>query len=174
MTMKCLVVYASAAGATAEVAQKVGQVLTEKGLVVDVYPVRQVRNIKGYDAVVLGTAIRMFKPLGQMMSFVKRLNRELAKVPTAAFTVGLAMKDGDEKGRADAAKYAEPFLQKLGNNKSTEFFGGKLDLNTLSPLFRMVMSRMVEDDPSSLGDFRDWNAIQSWAGTLPSSLGLTV
>lgn len=172
MSKKCLVVYASEAGSTREVAEKVGQVLTEKGLAVDVRPVKEVRNLKGYDAVVLGTAVRMFKPLGKMMSFVNKHKRDLAQVPTAAFTVGLAMKDAATKGSADAEKYAAPFLAQLGNNKSATFFAGKLDLNTLTPLFRMMMSKMTENDPSSLGDFRDWNAIQAWAGTLPASLGL--
>ncbi len=174
MSKKCLVVYASEAGSTKEVAEKIGQVLTDKGLTVDVQSVRQVRNLKGYDAVVLGTAIRILKPLGKMMTFANRHKNELAKLPTAAFTVGLAMKDAATKGTADAEKYAAPFLALLNNRKSTAFFAGKLDLNTLSPLFRMMMSNMTESDPDSIGDFRDWNAIQTWAGTLPESLGLTV
>ncbi len=173
MNKKCLVVYASEAGSTREVAEKVGQVLADKGLTVEVHPVNQVRNLAGYDAVVLGTPIRMFKPLGKMMSFAKRHQKELAKLPTAAFTVGLAMKDAATKGTADAEKYAAPFLALLSNRKSTALFAGKLDLNTLTPLFRMIMSKMTESDPSSIGDFRDWNAIQTWAGTLPDSLGLT-
>jgi len=172
MSKKCLVVYASEAGSTREVAEKVGQVLTGKGLSVDVRPVNQVRNLAGYDAVVLGAAIRMCKPLGKMMAFANRHKNELAKLPTAAFTVGLAMKDAAPKGPADAEKYAAPFLALLSNRKSTTFFAGKLDLNTLTPLFRMMMSKMTESDPSSIGDFRDWNAIQTWAETLPGSLGL--
>lgn len=173
MNKKCLVVYASEAGSTQEVAEKVGKVLTDKGLTVDVQSVKQVRNLKGYDAVVLGTAIRMFKPLGKMMAFTNRHKNELAKLPTAAFTVGLAMKDAATKGTADAEKCAAPFLALLNNRKSTALFAGKLDLNTLTPLFRMMMSKMTESDPSSIGDFRDWNAIQTWAETLPESLGLT-
>lgn len=172
MDKKCLVVYASKVGSTREVAEKVGEILTQKGVRVEVCSVRQVRNLEGYDAVVLGTAIRMFKPLGQMMAFVKRHKNKLAKLPTAAFTVGLAMKNGDEKGRGDATKYAAPFIEAVGNAKSVAYFGGKLDLNTLSPVWRIMMTKMVENDPSSIGDFRDWNAIQAWAGSLPTLLGL--
>jgi menaquinone-dependent protoporphyrinogen oxidase len=172
MAKKCLVVYASKAGSTREVAEKVGQVLSDKGLSVDVRSVKQVHNLKGYDAVVLGTAVRMFKPLGMMMTFVNLHKRALSQVPTAAFTVGLAMKDAATKGTADAEKYATPFMSQLENNKSKTYFAGKLDLDTLDPIFRAIMANMTANDPGSLGDFRDWNAIQTWAATLPASLGL--
>lgn len=172
MAKKCLVVYASKAGSTREVAEKVAEVLTSNGLTLDVRPVKQVRNLKGYDAVVLGTAVRMYKPLGMMMTFVNHHKKALSQVPTAAFTVGLAMKDGTEKGLADAEKYAAPFMSLLENNKSKTYFAGKLDLDTLDPIFRAIMANMTANDPGSLGDFRDWNVIQAWAETLPASLGL--
>ncbi len=60
MGRRILVAYATRAGSTAEVAEVVAGVLRESGaeIEVDVRPVREVRVLAGYDAVVLGTAMR--------------------------------------------------------------------------------------------------------------------
>jgi menaquinone-dependent protoporphyrinogen oxidase len=171
MEKKILVVYASKCGSTAEVAQKVGEVLRQSGVGVEVRPAHEVHNLKGYDAVVLGTAIRMFKPLGEMRSFVFWNKGKLARKPTAVFSVGLAMSEDKPENRADAIKYITPLVEKLANNKSLAMFGGKLDYQTLSPFFRNVFSKDTSGKMAE-GDYRNWEAIQAWADTLPSALGL--
>ena len=171
MQKKVLVVYASKCGSTAEVAQKVGEVLSQSGLNVEVHAAHEVHDIIDFDAVVLGTAIRMFKPLGEMRSFVFWNKGKLARKPTAVFSVGLAMSEDKPENRADAAKYIAPVVDKLTNNKSLAMFGGKLDYQTLSPFFRNVFSKDTSGKMAE-GDYRDWDAIQTWAAALPSVLGL--
>lgn len=171
MQKKILVVYASKCGSTAEVAQKVGEVLSQSGASVEVCAAHEVRDIKSFDAVVLGTAIRMFKPLGEMRSFVFWNKGKLARKPTAVFSVGLAMSEDKPENRADATKYITPLVEELANNKSQAMFGGKLDYQTLSPFFRNVFSKDTSGKMAE-GDYRNWEAIQAWAATLPSALGL--
>jgi menaquinone-dependent protoporphyrinogen oxidase len=54
-----LVSAASRHGATAEIAQAIGQALSEQGLTVAVIPPRDVRGLDGYDAVIIGSAVYM-------------------------------------------------------------------------------------------------------------------
>ena len=171
MSKKILIVYASKCGSTAEVAQTVGQVLSQSGVAVDVLPARKVRDLKGYDAVVIGTAIRMFKPLGEMRRFVSWYKGKLARIPTAVFSVGLAMSEDMPQNRADATKYITPLVEQLPNNKSLAMFGGKLDYQTLSPFFRMMFSKDTSGKMAE-GDYRNWETIHAWANSLPAELGL--
>src|SRR4030066_566370 len=53
-----LVPYATRAGSTAEVADAIGKNLAQNGAVVDVSAVKKVQSLNGYQAVVLGSAIR--------------------------------------------------------------------------------------------------------------------
>ncbi len=65
MAKKLLVAYGTAAGSTAEVAQAIGEEMEKAGAVVDVKPVEEVEDLKGYDAVVVGTAVRAFRILSK-------------------------------------------------------------------------------------------------------------
>lgn len=171
MVKKVLLVYASKCGSTAEVAQTVGQVLSQSGAAVDVLPVGKVHSLKGYDAVILGTAIRMFKPLGEMRRFVFWHKGTLARIPTAVFSVGLAMTEDTPQNRVDAAKYIAPLVEQLTNNKSLAMFGGKLDYQTLPSFFRMAFSKDTSGKMAE-GDYRNWETIHAWANSLPTELGL--
>jgi len=57
MESKVLVVYATKYGATAEIANEIGQVLCDKGLRADVLPADQAGDPAPYQAVVLGSAV---------------------------------------------------------------------------------------------------------------------
>ena len=53
MTDKILVSYASKYGATAEIAEKIAQLLEQAGLEVELIPVKKVKQIDGYRAVIV-------------------------------------------------------------------------------------------------------------------------
>lgn len=171
MEKKILVAYASKCGSTAEVAKTIGQVLSESGVEVEVRAAHEVKTMKDYDAVVLGTAIRMNKPLGEMTSFAKKFNNELAHMPTAVFSLGLSMKEDTAENRAETVNFIAPLVEQLPSKKSTAMFGGKFDLNTVSPILRFMLSKDTSGAMAP-GDYRDWNAINTWANSLPVELGL--
>lgn len=171
MAKKILVAYASKCGSTAEVAQKVGQALSQAGVEVEVRAAHEVKTIKEYDAVVMGTAIRMSKPLGEMTNFAKKFNKELVLLPTAVFSLGLSMKADTPENRAETAKFIAPLVEQLPSKKSTAMFAGKFDLETLSPILRFMLSKDTSGEMAP-GDYRDWNAINTWANSLPVELGL--
>jgi menaquinone-dependent protoporphyrinogen oxidase len=57
METNILVTYASKNGATAEIAEKIGEALRHAGLQADVLPVSGVRDLNPYQAVILGSAV---------------------------------------------------------------------------------------------------------------------
>ena len=59
MKPKILVAYASKSGSTVDVAQAIGESLSQTGGAVDVISVKQIKSLDGYDGVILGSAIRM-------------------------------------------------------------------------------------------------------------------
>ncbi len=58
MPNRILVTYASRAGTTAEVAEAIARTLTQDGAQVDVLPMKSVKDLSPYQAVVAGSAIR--------------------------------------------------------------------------------------------------------------------
>ncbi len=57
MKKKTLVAYATKRGSTAEIAEKIGEVLKRRQIQVDVLPVREITDLSPYKTVILGTAI---------------------------------------------------------------------------------------------------------------------
>lgn len=160
-----LVAYASKCGSIAEIAQAVGVKLAENGYRVDIQPVQKIKSLDGYDALVMGTALRMSKPIGEMDRFVRKFGARMQKLPAALFSVGMAMKTDTPETRATTLGFLKTTLEKLPPLRATGLFGGKLDCRTLSPFLRWAFARDTSGDMAE-GDWRDWDAIRAWAGQL--------
>jgi menaquinone-dependent protoporphyrinogen oxidase len=57
MDKKILVAYATKYGSTAEIAQKIGEVLINSGLDTDILPIDRVRDLDLYQAIIVGSAV---------------------------------------------------------------------------------------------------------------------
>jgi len=75
MKEKVLVAYASQYGSTQEVAEAIAATLRESNLAVDLQPMRKVKSLAGYGAIVLGAPIYMGLLHKDMQSFLA-LNQE--------------------------------------------------------------------------------------------------
>ena len=88
MSNSILIAYATRYGSTQEVAERIAATLREGGLTVDVHPVKQVRTLDGYRAVVVGAPLYMFNWLKEARDFVSRHRAALATRPVAVFALG--------------------------------------------------------------------------------------
>jgi len=164
--MKILVTYATKAGSTAEVAAEIGRVIESKGgCQVDVCPVGKLNGVDGYDAVVIGSAIRAGKWLPEATKFVEKHRDALGRVPVALFTVCLTLKDDTEENRRTVAAYLDPVRQVV-QPVEVGLFAGVMDYSKLPFILRLLMKAMK----SPQGDFRDWEAITSWATDIAAVL----
>ena len=176
MDNKILVTYASRFGSTAGVAEAIGKTLAEGGSQVDVLPMRDVRDITVYDAVVAGSAINGGAWLPEAMQFVRDHQAELKRKPFAVFLVCMTLtilapgasagvKNG-EQYRSHISTWLEP-VRGLVRPVSEGLFAGVLEIAKL-PSFadRIKFQLSVWFGVWKEGDHRDWDAIRAWASQL--------
>jgi menaquinone-dependent protoporphyrinogen oxidase len=157
MTDRILITYATRAGSTAEIAAAIGANLSQRGLMVDVKPVKSNPALGEYQAVILGSAIRMGSWLPEAVDFVKSNQQALNQMPVALFTVHMLNTEDDETSRANRLAYLDA-VRPLLNNPEEIYFQGKMDFSRLSLLDRFI-SKMVK---AVEADNRDWDRIRSW------------
>ncbi len=161
MNKGILVTYATRAGSTVEVAAAIGETLSARGFAVDIKPVKDQPRLDGYQAVIMGSAIRMGQWLPEAVDFVKANQQALNRMPTTLFTVHMLNIGDDEQSRANRLAYlntVRPLLQKADE----VYFAGKMDFSRLSFLDRFI-SGMVKVQEQ---DRRDWDNIRNWAQTI--------
>ncbi len=161
MQKKVLVAYATLYGSTSEVAEAVASQISALGAEVDLLPVKEVRDLSPYQAVVLGSAIRAGKILPTAEKFLERNEDALAKLPVAYFVCCMTARKQNEDARLKVESYLEETFNRTPKVRpiSVGYFAGKLEYSKLEWLARLVLKTL--DAPE--GDFRDWEAIRAWA-----------
>jgi menaquinone-dependent protoporphyrinogen oxidase len=163
---KVLVAYATWAGSTAGVAERIAGVLNRSGFTAEWKRAGEVKDTGSYDAVVLGTAVHAGKLHPDALKFARRNAADLGRKPFAAFVVCLAMKERDEKSRATASGYLEPIRGQV-KPVSEGLFAGAYDPQKLGFVARQIM-KMVKAPP---GDYRRWDEVEAWAAGLVPLFG---
>jgi menaquinone-dependent protoporphyrinogen oxidase len=167
MSNKILVTYATCTGSTVGVAEAIGATLSEGGFTVDVLPMKEVKDLTPYRAVVAGSAIQGKQWLPEAVDFVRANRAELSRKPFAAFLVcmTLAMKNG-ENYRPVVAEFLAP-VRALVRPVSEGLFAGRLDISKVPTLKDRILFRLsVLFGVWTEGDHRDWKAIRDWAENL--------
>ena len=161
--MNLLLAVASRHGSTLEIAEAIARKLRAAGHAVDVRNVAETPTPEGYDAVIIGSAIYMGGWLPAARQFVEHNRAKLAGVPVWLFSSGPLGQD-DPQPKGDPAQLAE--LLQATNARDHHIFVGKLDKRELGVGERLI-ARMVG---APEGDFRDWAAVQAWAGAIAAAL----
>ena len=172
MPKKILVTYASRLDATTGVAQAIGKTFAECGAQVDVLPMKEVKELESYQAVVAGSAVRAAAWLPEALEFIQTNQKSLAKKPFAAFLVcmTLAMPNG-EAYRSNVSSWLDP-VRKLVRPVEEGLFAGTLDISRVESFAERVKFRLsVLFGVWKEGDHRDWNAIHAWAQKVYPLLG---
>ncbi len=161
-TKKILVAYASKAGSTAEVADFIGKSLAGKGAVVDVKQIKSLRDISGYQAVVIGSAIRAGELLPETVDFAKLHKENLQRIPVAYFVVCTTLRINTEERRKKVNAYLDPLCAEI-TPVDKGLFAGKMDYSKLDFISKIIIKYMVKTPE---GDFRDWDAVKKWVDNL--------
>ena len=167
--MKILVAYESKYGATEGIAARIGDVLKERGLSVDVLRARDVRAVDGYDGFVVGSAAYFGAWMGEAATFAKRHAAVLRTRPLWLFSSGpVGAETVDAKGndiRAGAITKTIAELSPLLAPREHHVFWGALDRKKLGFMGHFIPAVAGVD-----GDFRDWEEIRGWAEGIAQAL----
>jgi len=162
MSVSVLVAYATRYGSTQEVAEAVAATLREQGLEVDFSPMREVRTLEQYRAVVLGAPLYMFRWHKDALHFLARHHEAITQRPVAIFALGPFHAEEKEyrevRGQLDKELAKFPWL----TPRAIAIFGGKFDPQKLTFPYNLVPG--LKHMPVS--DVRDWAAIRAWASDL--------
>ena len=164
---KVLIAYASRYGSTRDIAEAVSRVLGERGVAAPVRPADGVPTLEPYRAVVLGSAVYEGEWLEDGVDFLRRFRVPLSERPVWLFSSGTT-----DTGAPTETMKGWTFPGLLASierdiaPQGKALFGGRLDSSRLSfgDWLRNPSLRGVS------GDFRDWGAIEAWAGDVATAL----
>jgi len=170
--MKVLVAYASIKGSTAEVAARIGHGVAERGHQVTVLDVREVQSLGGFDAVVMGSAVRSGAWLPEITDFINRFRHELSEKPVWMWLscIRVLEQHGEEHVRDH---YVNSDLMKNLNLKELAVLAGRLSLDEIDWNERWTLAARYDGHtwPSGFdGDFRDWKTIDLWGASIAAAL----
>jgi len=156
---KVMVAFATRAGSTIEVADSIALSIAKQGYWVILMHISEVDSLTTFNAVVIGSAIRMGNVTPEVTRFVEKRRVELKRVPTAYFITCLTLKDDTPENREAVKKYLEP-LRGTVTPFAEGYFAGKMDYTKLKRIDRFIAKRIVK---APEGDFRDWVKIREWS-----------
>ena len=159
MSASILVAYATRYGSTQEVAEAIAATLRERGLEVDFSPMREVRTLDQYRAVVLGAPLYMFHWHKDAHHFLARHHEALMQRRVAIFALGPL--HAEEKEFQEVRRQLDKELARYPwlTPEAIAIFGGKFDPQKLTFPYNMLPA--MKNMPAS--DVRDWSAIRAWA-----------
>lgn len=168
---RILLLYATAEGQTALIAERIAHTLREKGHSVDMLPAATdpaQLDPAAYDGVMVGASIHY----GHHPAYLRRLIRGhrdvLAARPCAFFSVSLSAGGPRPKPKA-AQRYLDKFLRQTGwQPQLTASFAGAVKYSLYGPIKRRVMIVFVglgggETDTTRDYEYTDWDAVDRFA-----------
>ncbi|HYH91923.1 MAG TPA: flavodoxin domain-containing protein [Candidatus Saccharimonadales bacterium] len=163
--MRVLVTAASRHGSTDTIAHLIQRRLIEAGLDVDLRAPDDVDSIDGVEAVVLGSAVYTGHWLAPAREFARRFAAGLVQRPVFLFSSGPLGEEPFPTGDpVDVAGL-------MGSTGAIEHrvFGGRLEPRDLGIVERLIVTGVHAPQ----GDFRSWDDIAAWAGTIAARLDAT-
>jgi len=167
---KILAGYATRYGSTLEVITKIGSSLRESGFQVDIKPLREIRDLEVYKAVVIGAPLFMFHWHRDALWFLSKHKESLKKLPVAVFALGPIHDpyDSEEWELSNSQLNNELAKFKWFKTVSVKIFGGKFDPDKLGFFLKLFAGKV----PAS--NIIDWHDINTWSKSLPTMFGFAV
>lgn len=167
MDKKIIVAYATKYGATAGIAEIIGEILNKAGYRTEVLSVEKVTDLKSCQAIVLGSSVYIGQWRKKAAKFLKENVAVLSEKPVWLFSCGLTGKDNPEdlKQNMNFPKKLQYLADQIKPKDITAFLG-MVTMDKLNPLERMMFKKAE----GSIGDFREWTLITSWANGIANTL----
>jgi menaquinone-dependent protoporphyrinogen oxidase len=161
-----LVTYASKMGGTKDIADAIGAELANSGVEVTLLDAASVYSVDRFDAVVLGSSLYIRRWLPDAITVLRLLAKrdsELGSIPVWLFQSG-PCGDSARTEQVPSPRKVRRYADRLGAAHPMTF-GGRLDPALTTGFIARKMAT-----GSLAGDFRDFDAIRSWAKQIGSDL----
>lgn len=160
--MKVLVATASKHGATTEIGTAIADTLRGRGLDVTLAQADEIGSVEGFDAVVLGSGVYAGQWIKAAKSLVDQNVQTLANLPVWLFSSGPI---GDPPQPEEDTVEVDHILEAI-QPRGHQVFAGKLIKSDLGFAERAIVAAVRSPE----GDFRDWEEIKQWAGSIAGAL----
>ncbi len=169
---RILIVYASQFGTTGEVAEAIGETLSQAGHIVETRWVKDAKDIEIYDAVVIGSAIQYDHWMPEARAFLTANQMALSQIPVAYFFTCMTLSKRNQKSEQQALNYADKLHTLAPQVKPIDIgrFAGALNYNKMPFIFRVIAPVLFSIFRVKAGDYRDWDAIRAWAKSIQAKL----
>ena len=170
--MDIVIIYGSLEGQTKKIVERIAAILHDKGHEVTSLSSEQLPSdlpLNDFDAAIIGGPIPMGKFPKQLSSFVSAQKDWLNKIPSAFFTVCMAINSKLPKSREQALQYGENFLrQSCWQPTLTEVFAGAVKYTQYDFITRFIMKMISKreggsTDTSRDHEYTDWNKVTQFA-----------
>ncbi|MEU9075806.1 flavodoxin domain-containing protein [Kitasatospora sp. NPDC048538] len=159
---KILVAYGSKHGATAGIADEIGRALDRDGFEAAVVPAADVRDVAGYDAVILGSSLYAGHWHRDALRCAHRNAEALVERPVWLFSSGPVDSSAEQHDIPPVRGVAKEMGRLHAQGHVT--FGGSITAGTPGRIARSLVRH------GKGGDFRNPEQIQSWAHQVASEM----
>ncbi|HYP98401.1 MAG TPA: flavodoxin domain-containing protein [Polyangiaceae bacterium] len=167
-----LIVYATKEGQTAKIARHIAQTLSAAGHKSELFdadhPTRGF-DLTRFQSAIVGGPIHAGGYPRSIVRFVRKNRAFLERVPSAFFSVGLAVESNHSDGRAQTMVLVDKFIEETGwRPQRVELIAGALLYSRYNPLVRLVMRHIAEKeggdtDTSRDYEYTDFSAVERFA-----------
>jgi menaquinone-dependent protoporphyrinogen oxidase len=166
-TTRVLVGYATVAGSTEGIAERIGDRLRDAGCDVVCRPVGPDLDPTAFDALVLGSAVHSMSWLEPAIDLLRRIPLPQHR-STWCFSVGGVNRQGALTRRMTAGEVrrVERGFPAGFRPREHRYFGGIVEMAGL-PMWGRMFWWLIGGRP---GDHRDWPAIDAWGGQIAAEL----
>ena len=188
--MKVQVVYASRHGGTAGIAQRIAEILRSEGADVTIADAADEPDAIGFDAYVIGSGVQIGKWHKEGTEYLERNQATLAMQPVWLFSSGpltglstmketedpLTLALGPEDGPGSGGRKKIAALSAAIQAREHRVFSGAFDPNCPPKSMQERLVRLLPASKKVLptGDFREWDAIETWAREIAAELVVKV
>jgi menaquinone-dependent protoporphyrinogen oxidase len=170
--MNILILYGSIEGQTEKIAYRISQIARHKDHQVTVSSCEQLisnNSIDDYEAVIIGGSIHMGKYPKSIKRFVVTHCDWLNTIPTAFFTVCMAIQSTNITSREEAVRYGTKFTAQTGwKPKLVQTFAGAVKYTRYNFITKMIMKLITRreggsTDTSRDHEYTDWESVDRFA-----------
>jgi len=155
-----LIVYATKEGQTAKIARHIALTLSSAGHNAELFDVDHPTpriDLTRFQFAIVGGPVHAQGYPRSLARFVRKNRAFLERVPSAFFSVGLAVASRNSDGRAQTQPLVDKFLETTGwRPRRIELIAGALLYSKYNPFVRLIMRQIAEKEGGETDTSRDY------------------